>query len=440
MKWIVWLLILFSPATLLADAPPAWKGNIPSFAKDEASWQKLLVTLRDHDMFSGALVASQRMLVLFPSLSAKEAAYQNFIELIDAGYPISVTDTFETGDIEPSTTATFASSYFLYKGIADQDRRMEKWANAYFDKAGRNSPKYLFYSALKSYAKRDFRTAENLLEKILNLKMDDSQRSFVAKVARTLARIHFEKKEYDKSLDIYRSFLLRLNRVTPTDWLEAAWNYYHQKKYPEAIGILYNLESPTQMNALTVEKYLLRALIYRELCDLENIEAVILSFEGRFARLVSAIRDGKSLGSLAELNGIELPENAAHYEDQRTLLALGNESKTVKSLESGSRQLATYLYKTSSQILRTRLRVHEDQALKVAADYLINLDESLRYLKFDATREIFSPDAVFKGTSPPLKLQTTVANATEMRWDQNNSFWRDERLQFTGMLTNKCSN
>ena len=253
-------------------AGPKWQGNVPAQAKDQKAWLDLISYLLKNEYHYGAMAAAQRMLMLFTDLPSKELAYKTIIELIDRGYPFSSLAPFLPGDIDPEAPSAprvpgdqeiydFYNSYNLYKSLLDRDKNAQKWADNYLSKVDKEGfPKYKFYLAVELHMKGKLEEAETALKELLSKEYEDKHGPFIRKAARTLGRIYFEREEFEKALEVYKGFLLKMNPIAPSDWLEAAWSYYHLKKYPEALGMLYNMESRSAGNAINLEKYTIRAL------------------------------------------------------------------------------------------------------------------------------------------------------------------------------------
>jgi tetratricopeptide (TPR) repeat protein len=423
---------------LYADAQ--WQGSVPSFAQDSHKWELLIKELNDKKLYYGALAASFRVLTFFSDLQSKEMAYKTLISLVDQGYPFSTKAFFVAGDIDPQANDEFTNSYFFYKGLIARDHGMEKWAEHYFTNLDKeNFPKYLFYSAIESYAKKDYPTAEKALKKILSTDLGPDQAVFAKKVARTLARLYFEQENYAKSFDIYQSFLLKVNPVTISDWLEAAWNLYYLKRYNQAIGYLFNLESKSAGESINLEKYLLRGLVYQRACDNQRMESLLDTFGKDFGPAINGIKSGESLQKLSQLKTIYFPDNGEYNQTITSLKELKRESGQLDGLPSRLNELSRYLYSSEISHLNRKMTSYSEEALYRAASHLITVSESLRFLKFDVSRERYDPDAVFQVAENQKPKEEKVQQAGfEIHWMQMGDFWRDEREDYRGVLRNRC--
>ena len=295
-SWKVFLLGACAVWGHAAAAGSAWKGTVPEPARDARAWVALLDELQQSGMPYGAMATASRMLGFFGDLGTKEAAYRAVIELVDRGYPGSVDRLFAAGDLEAQGDPGFVNSYNLAKYTLNHEKGLDRWAQQYYARftqpGDEHFQKYQFYLAIEAYAAGKTDEAIDRIKKVLASDPGEGSGVLAARAARTLARIYFEQKRYGLSLSIYTSFLLKLNPIEPSDWLEAAWDDYDLKRYPEALGMLYNLESRAAGPVVSLEKYTLRALIYREHCAVESARELISSFDRDFGTAALGIKEG----------------------------------------------------------------------------------------------------------------------------------------------------
>ncbi len=418
-----------------------WTGQIPKVAEDQKSWAKLLGELKERKLYYGELAVSRRLITFFTDLETKELAYENIIDLVDLGYPFSTRKLFVPGDIEPDEDRAFRDSYFLYKAMANAEKKTEKWAKYFFAKLDKDkSPKYLFYQALELYKQKKLTEAVPLLLKLLESAKDPAQINFYKKIARTLARIYYEQGEFEKSADIYRSFILKTNPVNPSDYMEAAWSFYRLKRYDDALGMLYNMESRAAHHLVFLEKYIIRALISRDSCGVATTASLIESFEKEFGAVIDGIKMGESLRKFPILMRVENPDTLAYRQVMKSIEELNIEKTSIDDLSSDVRDLATYLYDSELKMLTRSKGLYEDQALEILANHLVILGESLRFLRFDVEREKFNPDRVFRELAPKSKILVEDLDDEQFRlhWTQMGDYWRDERLNYKGLVRNIC--
>ena len=435
----------------------AWTGTIPPIAQDQTAWPPLLDALLEEKMYFGAAAAARRMTTFFQEITVREKAYRSLAQLTNIGYPISLRAIFSSSDLEPdpgninsAEDYEFVNTYYLYKLMSSESSHLTKWASDFLSRIDqKHHPRYLFYRALQAYEKNDLKGAVEQITEILEL-IKSNQNDliqmpslfFMKTVLRTLARIYFEQENYEKSLEIYEAFLLKLNPIVPMDYLEAAWDYYYLKKYDQALGALYNLESKAgQQLALSLEKYSLRALIYRESCAVPQIDSLIRSYQQAFGSWIALIKNGKSYNtSLGLLNRIQLDENSSYRQTSIYVDNLVEEQTKISSLPKKIQFLAGYLYSSELTLSRQQLLTFRDQATTSLATQLISIEEQMKFLSFDITRSKYNPDNLFKEDDIKSSVVKPGAEDTfEIHWGQYGDFWMDERNNYKGLLINRCA-
>ncbi len=438
LKNLLPIVLLFAFALELAAAT-RWHGEIPKNAKNPDSWRKLLSVLEQEQMYYSAMSTANRMLLFFNDLKVKEDAYRAIVKVSGQGYPFPTRHMYLTSDLEPKTGYYFVNSFNLYKGIVNREKGLEKWAEHYFKKIDRDHfPKYLFYTALTAYEKKDLEKAANIINKLLKMDHGPSRLAFVKKISRTLARIYFEMEHFDKSLDIYLSFLLKTNPVKSTDWLEAAWSFYHLGRFEEALGILYNLESETFSEVIHLEKFILRALIYRAVCETEYMEGLSNSFNRKFGKIVHGVKTGKSMNEFEELNLLSSHQHRKFFQYHFVRKKLREESKRAVSIPADLRVLYDYMLETEDELLVKNARLFQEESRHKSVRYLIMLSENLKFLKFDVELEKHNPDVVFEEPTKAGEKADREENPFSYLWPQTGDFWADERNHYRGKLENKC--
>ena len=418
-----------------------WQSNPPKVAEKNEDWGPLLDALSENDMNYGELAGGRAALKFFSDLPTKELAYRHIVHVIDLGYPYSALADFIPGDLEPSGNDSFAQSYRLYKGIVNLDKNLPKWADRYFERVDKEHfSKYLFFQANEAYRKGKLSDAVAQLKKALANVSTPEQLSLSKKEARTLARIYYEGGQFEKSVEVYRDFLLRLNPVAPTDWLEIAWAQYKLRRFDEALGSLYNLESKAASGASALEKYVLRALIYREYCSRPATDALIKSFNSEYGATIDAIKLGEQLSKFPQLAKIDDPETLEFREISSGVEELEKESARASALPSRLRPLAKFVYSSEIAYQKRRRKLFEEKALESMARRLVIMGESLRFLQFEVERERFDPERVF--ATPVAEASGPVVESGDasfrVHWKQWGDYWRDERPLYLGMVKSKC--
>ncbi len=439
---VILLLSIFLSTVVNAQ----WKGDIPDKWRDSDKWIHLLDKLIETKNYYSAMAASQRILMLFSELSVKEKAYLSIIKITDEGYPFDVRNLYISGDIDPKLGFNIINNYNFYKGYVNLKKGLDKWAEHYFSKVDKERfHKYLFYQAISLYEQNKLYDAIQILKKILRLDLGVEHTAFIKKTARTMARIYFELEDYQIALDIYMNFLLKTNPIKDTDWLETAWTLYHLKYYNRALGMLYNLESETFSEVIHLEKFILRALIYRALCQTELMNGLADSFMERFGYIVEGLKIGKDINSFDGINGLLSEQNQDYFKYSFLHKKLSQEEKNIKQLIDEKTlnidyDLFSYLILTEKNFLQDSAKMFEEASKTETVKYLVVLYENLRFLKYDVVLEKFNPNTVFmEKETLNLNPEKDEKGLFYFYWPQKKGvFWSDERKYYKTWLNNEC--
>lgn len=114
------------------------------------------------------------------------------------------------------------------------------------------------------------------------------------------ARLAFEKKQYQKAIDLY-------NKIPKSSeyWFEAVeergWAYFNAQETEKAIAQTKTLISPQFSEIVNTEAYFLRSLAQLRICDYQGIFGTTQDFKDRQRARVLAVREMKSRGYTPEV-------------------------------------------------------------------------------------------------------------------------------------------
>lgn len=443
-KFLIFFLLIGLQNKSYSQDKLKWEGQLPSIASSQEKWIKFSQYLFEQKLYFGALAASYRMLLFFDDVETSKFAYKNIVSLIDLGYPNNLNHFFIIGNIEVDEKDDFSQSYNFYKAIINKMKGMDKWSGDFFDKVDKEKfLKYRFYQAVNLYFEKKYDESVKILDEILKSDLPLKDFTFVKKVVRMLARIYFEQQKYEKSLELYDNFLLKVNPLNPGDWIEKSWNLFYLKRYDDAIGILYNLDSYSMRNYKGFEKYIIRASVYLNMCSTENVKKLIADFNNDFKNPIQGIINGKELAKYPELIKVAESSDPKYKEVMDSFNRINSEYKShAKKFPSEFKEIAQYLYSTENKTLKQFSGFYKERALSKAAEDLTMLSESLRFLEFGTEREKYNPAVVFiprEDKDEDLVKQIDLENrGFVFNWMQIGSFWRDERNKYKATVVDRC--
>ena len=133
-----------------------------------------------------------------------------------------------------------------------------------------------------------------------------------------------------------------------------------------------------------------------DVCATDSVESLIKEFTTNFGTEINGIIKGKTLTNLNTLRQIYLPKHQEFFQANMTIDRLRKEFPLLSSIDGTLLLLAEYLYKSELAMQTTAIKFYEEDAINAAANELIMLSESLKFLKYGTAREKFNPSNVFK--------------------------------------------
>jgi len=145
-----------------------------------------------------------------------------------------------------------------------------------------------------------------------------------------LARLHFELGEYDDAWTRYDA--LRSGEAPSADLLlEMAWTAWHLDRPGDVLGLVIALSAPSHRHRLLPERFTLRALVGRRLCQPAAVASARADFDAQLAPVLADVREGAAPWTVPALRTAALDRGRAlahaHRSDQ-----LNTERAQLKTL------------------------------------------------------------------------------------------------------------
>lgn len=152
--------------------------------------------------------------------------------------------------------------------------------------------KLTYVKALEALKKNDLEQSLKIFTELANGEKTFSK--IKTEASHQMARLIFERADYESSYELFKK--VELNpREQGQLLLERAWSKYYQKDYSKALGLLTALEAPLFDPSRSAEAYILKMLIYKELCYYESAFDVLKEFNGRFQKSIESIKRRRDL-------------------------------------------------------------------------------------------------------------------------------------------------
>ncbi|WP_163996240.1 hypothetical protein [Pyxidicoccus caerfyrddinensis] len=340
----------------------------------------------------------------------------------------------------PEETGAYAH---YQQGLVDLRVGNERWANTHFAKLSETSAEAsrakfaLLVTRLKSVKE----PSEELITDFLGLSKDEKlTREARNEAALAVARLRYERKDYTGALEAYN--LVKLPELDPgraSLYLEEAWTRYKLGELRASMGILTTLDAPVFRDEFLPDKYLLRALIYRDLCHYLPAKRAAKELTRRFADSLEAVRSREDLTQDARLRRAA----DAHGGTQRAarfMELLDSESERLgRYAGSFGDQLFAHLVKMYALSRAEAVRVHDArlaEAVRQEADTLLRAAEQVRLMEYEVGLKLY--ERVKKGAKvvPPEDEQELSPAQVAFRF--SGEYWNDELKSYRVRIESRC--
>lgn len=341
----------------------------------------------------------------------------------------------------PDSTSDFAH---YQQGLVDLKVGNERWASTHFSKLAEDTPESsrakfaLLVTRLKDAREKKL---PEMIKEFEQLAKDPKLNQATRNEAQlAVARLKYELKDFQGALAAYRSVVLpELDPGRGTLYLEEAWTRYHLGQLHQSMGLLVTLDAPRFKDEFQPDKYLLRALIYRDLCHYLPAKRAAKELTRRFADSLAAVREREDLTEDLRL--------------RRAAMSHGGTRRAYKFLESldlegerlgryagsfGDRLYAhlTKLYDLErAEAVRTfdaRLK----ESVRAEADKLLRSAEQVRLMEYEVGLKLY--ERVKRGSKLVVPIEEEALSPVQVAFKFDGEYWNDELFDYRVSLKSRC--
>jgi len=336
------------------------------------------------------------------------------------------------------------SDYANYQqGLVDLRVGNERWARTHFvklDESGIESSRAKF--ALLVTRLRNAKTVDDqMIDDFLDLSKDEKLTLEARNEARlAVARLRYEKKDYEGALKAYD--MVQLPSLDPgraTLYLEEAWTRYNLGQLRATIGLLTTLDAPSFRDEFLPDKYILRALVFRDLCQFLPAKRAAKELTRRFSDSLEAIRDRDDLTQDFRLRRAANSHGSTRRA-ARFLESLNIEGENLGRHAGGfGDRLYKHLTKIydlahaeAERIYQQRLR----EAVREEADKLLRADEQVRLMEYEVGLKLY--ERIKRGAKLAQPEKEIPLTATQIGFKFTGEYWNDELRSYRVSIPSRC--
>jgi hypothetical protein len=330
------------------------------------------------------------------------------------------------------------------QGLVDLRVGNERWAGTHFSKLPEGSPeasraKYAMLVTRLRSAKREL--PKDMVDQFFELAKDQKLTQEARNDAvLAVARLRYEAGDFKGALEAYDLVKLpELDTGRATLYLEEAWTRYQLGQVHAAMGILTTLDAPSFREEFLPDKYLLKALIYRDLCHYLPAKRAAKELTRKYAESLDAVREREDLTTDARL----LRAASARGTTKRA-------RKFLESLELEGEQVGRYAGTFGDRMFgyMTRLydlaraegqRVYNERlndSVRVEADKLLRAAEQVRLMEYEVGLKLY--ERVKRGAKLVPLLEEEPIKDEQVAFKFVDEYWNDELRSFRFSLKSRC--
>ena len=328
-----------------------------------------------------------------------------------------------------------------HQGLLDYKNGFIRWGHRHFSRLNLDSYyryKSKYVNAVYELVKYNLDGALKLFEEILA--SDFQQADVINNARQSVARILFEQKKYKEAYDMYETIDAPIE-MQASVFLEEAWAQYYMKNYQRAMGLLYALEAPSYYRYFNPEKYILKALIYKNLCHYNVAKDAISEFFQQYGDAIRAVYDRVDLDKNEILLDAAL-QDAELVEMSKFQRLLDTELANLANFESawGDNGLLEHLdriYDLKIREINRDLKQRLDSVVRRVAERLLLFEEQMNLLEYEVGLSIYKR---IKG-APTMKeeeKQEIPFAAAQIYYEFDGEFWNDELHDFLFFIEDRC--
>jgi hypothetical protein len=322
----------------------------------------------------------------------------------------------------------------------------ERWAQNHFAKLPEDTPESsrakfaLLVTRLKDAREKDV-IPQKVIDDFLELSKDPKLNQLTRNEAMlAVARLRYEKKDYEGALQAYAKVVLPpLDPGRASLYLEEAWTRYQLGQLHAALGILTTLDAPSFRDEFLPDKYLLRSMIFKDLCHYLPAKRAAKELNRRFGDSLEAIREREDLTKDLRLRRAASSHGSTERA-ARFLESLNLEGERISRFAgSFGEALVSYLTKLYDLEHAEATRLHQAklmESVRVEADRLLRAAEQVRLQEYEIGLKLY--ERIKRGSKLVALIEEPPLAAEEVSFHFDGEYWNDELRDYRYSIQSRC--
>jgi tetratricopeptide (TPR) repeat protein len=337
------------------------------------------------------------------------------------------------------------SDYAHYQqGLVDLRVGNERWANTHFvklEEGGVEASRAQFALLVTRLRNSKGVVDDKMIDDFLELSKDEKLTQEARNEARlAVARLRYEKKDYEGALKAYD--MVQLPSLDPgraTLYLEEAWTRYNLGQLRATIGLLTTLDAPSFRDEFLPDKYILRALVYRDLCQYLPAKRAAKELTRRFGDSLEAIRERDDLTQDPRLRRAA-SSHGATKRASRFLESLNVEGELLGRHAGGfGDRLYKHLTRVYDLAHAEGQRIYDQrlrESVREEADKLLRASEQVRLMEYEVGLKLY--ERIKKGSKLVLPEKEVAVTSAQLAFKFDGEYWNDELRSYRVSIPSRC--
>lgn len=329
------------------------------------------------------------------------------------------------------------------QGYYDYLHAFNDWGDRHFKAIDPNSPyrlNALYLQAVHAVRERRDNEALDLIQMVLSSPVSEPLIKNQARLA--LARLLFERSEFQEAIENYNQVnQVNLSYEQGLILTEKAWSAYYVNDYVKALGFLQALGAPSYESFVYADMYLLKAIIYKDLCHYLAAKNVVRAFRFRYGRALEQLKQRQPVERIERIRRAAIMEGPLARRT-RFLQSLRHESEVLSSVGGGwSRSgLLKHAQAIYAQTMKQQNHVWQKDFKKAAdrvALRLLDTAEQINVLDYETNLEVYKPLEDRQGAVAE-EAADSPDKSTNVYYEFDGEYWNDELHDYQVMITSRC--
>jgi hypothetical protein len=327
------------------------------------------------------------------------------------------------------------------QALTDIRHGFTNWGRARMEALAKNGRPYSFSArytlAVERVASKDDDAAAKELKAII-ASTEEIPFELKNKARLALGRIHYEKKQFEEAWQVYSQVDSPLP-IQDIVLIERAWDRVASGEQQRALGLLVGLGAPIFRQIFSPERYLIRGVALRRLCQYRAAHLAVRDFRSTYGDVLATIKGRSTLKTDPTIRSWAVAGTQVLRDRTRSFDILTREKASLGSI--GDKALRAHLDAVyTSGIAGVSAAIDRDleRATEKVAEELLRIDEQMSLVDYEIGAGLFksSGEGGVASSQPAIDVPFSGSESVFFRFD--GEYWSDELGEYSVLASDRC--